>query len=377
MNVIDQELINFKSLSIDNKKEVKRIANGLYEKYKLDPDAGKLFANSGQIYALKKYLKHTYVIDWDILVEIAKQNGMKATLNFIKNHPKYISNEIVEDLNKIDQIIKNTILTGDCKKPIISDILGINIKCNITSYDIISDFLGSELMEFAIIKNISLLFPQYSYGSLTLEFKNEKLVSELFTIKHIGNLPYVLIIVITHDLDEEDKSHEFVLFINREEMNIEYFDSSISDDYIIDALKKSINKNIYGKFNFIYANDSCFNIQRISDDYYCQTWSILFIFIKLYIPNISVNIIYKYFLKMNRIEMIETIEKFMICVYWKISTHIERYIGVSILIFYECDKMNYKSIIVKKLKEYRGFNSEYHIDELYNLAKQYIRKLKV
>lgn len=261
-----------------------------------------------------------------------------------------------DNINLIEEIFDD-VFKGSCETPTLSNLLGdiSGFEDVVFDYpDFVSVAFGSIIYSHIIYNNISKLYPEYNYGSIDIRYNPiTDSFSSTFDHFHKSNSIYFFINVaiysdklyqyISDDLTEtqiknlgdEDKfGHSIAIFINMDSLTAEYFipdnseESTHNSRHMNQYIETVLNNNIHPDINLVSLGEYCIypGPQIATEDNFCQTWSLEYLFLKLNLPDVPVNDFYNYLGRMDTLSLESHVTKFMRCLFWKITRPEERFI---------------------------------------------------
>lgn len=273
-------------------------------------------------------------------------------------------------MEEIDSFFRKMFSENTCQIPTIQSIIGEHIDCYYDPYEYMSFIFGSIEYHYIVFLNMMKLYSEYNYGFINISFTNgimDRTTHKIY-IQNTRNRYIIFSITVSDCWYENNENkcnfHANSLFIDTVEWIAEYYEphwnnrTNVHSSLVQLEVERYIKKHINGNIYMIPVHKSCpmLGPQAITDDSLCQSWELEFIYFKLYLPHIKINEYYKYLSLMDRDQLKEHIRNFMICIFWKITGHEERYIFLALNLM-GCIKYNYTV----------SFNgNEYHAKSLKN-----------
>jgi len=317
------------------------------------------------------------------------------------------------------QMLSEELFRGNCKEITLENILGVDIPIAIDEKKFVQNLLG-HVDSDPPVKKLMRLYPEYNYGLINITIENNVIVnnmtSEYFEIIRKTKSQYMFIDVTikteyddSYDEDLRLSYHANSVFVDLINLTAEYFEPqhhSETDIQVQLQVSRILRKFIHNNIRMTITSQSCPNLgpQSVTEDEFCQTWSTMFLYYKINLPEISIYEIYLYFSSMDKDQLNLYINKFIKCLVWLINNKEELLISATSTIvstmldigfyirhsrkitperFNDIDIKKYKKvyhIILEKYKKisfiikYVDNNSNKTI-ELFNLSKDLIESI--
>jgi len=313
------------------------------------------------------------------------------------------------------QMLSEQLFKGNCKEITLKNITGIDIPIKFNRDEFVQEIIGNTQTDSAIDK-LAKRHPEYNYVKIKITVKDgiivNNMTSEYFTIVNRTKNQYMLInVIIKYKNTYPVKKigyHANSVFVDLINLSAEYFEPQHSNDANMGVqlqVSRILRKYISDDIRMTITSQSCPNLgpQSITQDKFCQTWSLMFLYYKVNLPEISIYEIYRYFSSMNHDSLKSHIDKFINCFVWIINDKLRMVVSVSRTIYLDMtrtivyifknkeDLIQFKDIDLDEYikcweiatKIYDKINSiQYNIEidkyddlQLFNIAKDLIIKI--